>query len=373
MVYADETWTPDGNYVVWDSAKMQYHCYRLSSTGMTELWVTEVQPSQYPWGSTTGGLGCFAYGNMYTAGYDGYIRCWDSATGEFKWEYYMGDTSETPMGTWSTTTGGGGQTAPTVADGKVYFSYGEHTPTQPLVRGATLNCIDAYTGEFIWSVESFASGLSVSGGCLYSDDFNTPYTYCYAKGKTETTVSAPDNTQTLGTGVLIKGSVLDQSPAQPGTPAISDEDMGTWMNYLHMQNATLINNPPFVRGVEVSLATLDPNFNYYSIGTVTCDQNGNYGLAWKPPVPGTYQIIATFAGSESYWASEATTYLNVEELSASGLMEPELTEPLGSTAETFTTTTQETFAITTELAIIAAVAVTAVIGVAAYLMLKKRK
>jgi len=369
----DQMFTEDGNYIAFDSATMKYHCFDLSSTGITELWVTQEQPGQYPWAGATGGMGCMAYGNMYTCGYDGYVRCWDLATGNLKWDYFVGSTSETPMGTWSTSPGLYGQGTPTAADGKIYFSHGEHSNTQPYARGATLTCIDAYTGEFLWNIEGQFSTITTANGYVYASDTYTGMTYCFGKGQTATKVSIQDDVIAKGDSVLIKGSVMDLSPAQSGTPAISDEDMITWMNYLHMQNATLINNPPFVRGIEVSLATLDPNFNYYPIGTVTCDQNGNYGLMWEPPVPGTYQIIATFAGSESYWASEATTYLGIEDLSASGLMEPELTEPAATSAETFTTTTQETFAITTEIAIIAAVAVASVIGVAAYWMLKKRQ
>ena len=29
-----------------------------------------------------------------------------------------------------------------------------------------------------------------------------------------------------------------------GVPAVADEDMSEWMDYLYMQNATLLNNPP---------------------------------------------------------------------------------------------------------------------------------
>ena len=38
-----------------------------------------------------------------------------------------------------------------------------------------------------------------------------------------------------GTTVMLRGTVIDMSPAQPGTPAISDESMDTWMDYLQLQ------------------------------------------------------------------------------------------------------------------------------------------
>jgi hypothetical protein len=65
--------------------------------------------------------------------------------------------------------------------------------------------------------------------------------------------------------------------------------------------------------VEVILETFDPNNNFYEIGRTTSDVEGNYGFAFVPEVPGTYQIFATFEGSESYGPSTATTYINVEE------------------------------------------------------------
>ena len=43
--------------------------------------------------------------------------------------------------------------------------------------------------------------------------------------------------------------------------------------------------------------------------------NGNYGLLFTPEIPGTYQIIATFDGS-NYGTSTATTYMAVGEAPA---------------------------------------------------------
>ena len=69
--------------------------------------------------------------------------------------------------------------------------------------------------------------------------------------------------------------------------------------------------PANAKGVAVTLDTIDPNGNLVHIGTTTSDMNGNYGFAYTPEVPGTYQIIATFAGSSAYGPSSGTTYLAV--------------------------------------------------------------
>jgi hypothetical protein len=94
-----------------------------------------------------------------------------------------------------------------------------------------------------------------------------------------------------------------------GTPAISDASMTAWMEYLFEGQA----KPTDATGVPVSLSAIDPNGNLVTIGTTTSDMNGNYGLLFKPDVPGTYQIIANFAGSKAYGPSTATTYLSIGE------------------------------------------------------------
>jgi hypothetical protein len=131
--------------------------------------------------------------------------------------------------------------------------------------------------------------------------------YDIGRGPSATTVSAPENVQPLNSPVLIKGTVTDQSIGAIGTPAISDSSMTPWMEYLYMQKP----KPTNATGVQVTLTTLDPNNNIETIGTVTSDTNGNYGISWTPPVPGLYKITATFSGTNSYWGSDSTTYLIV--------------------------------------------------------------
>ena len=41
-----------------------------------------------------------------------------------------------------------------------------------------------------------------------------------------------------------------------GVPAISDANMSVWMDYLYMQNATLLNSPPDCIGVPVTLTAI---------------------------------------------------------------------------------------------------------------------
>jgi hypothetical protein len=117
----------------------------------------------------------------------------------------------------------------------------------------------------------------------------------------------------MGTSVLIQGTVMDQSPAQPNTPCVSAGSMGTQMEYLHMQQpiAGIWNNAT-ITGIPVTLTAIDSNGNPIAIGTVTT--NGYYGTfayTWSPPKEDTYTITASFAGDDSYGSSSAATGLSI--------------------------------------------------------------
>jgi len=139
--------------------------------------------------------------------------------------------------------------------------------------------------------------------------------FVIGKGKSATTVTAPDVVVPKGNGIMIKGTVFDTSPAQPGTQCVSKESMSTWMAYLHDQwpidgfwhNET-------ITGVPVSLDATDPNGNSIHIGDVITDgYSGTFGFTWHPEISGQYTVMATFMGDDSYGSSFATTYATISE------------------------------------------------------------
>ena len=83
------------------------------------------------------------------------------------------------------------------------------------------------------------------------------------------------------------------------------------MEYLYEQQVM----PTNATGVTVSLDAIDPNGNYVHLGDVTTDLDGTYGLQVNPSMlqagPGTYKVIATFTGTNSYGASEAESYFTL--------------------------------------------------------------
>ena len=88
------------------------------------------------------------------------------------------------------------------------------------------------------------------------------------------------------------------------------------MDYLHMQNATLLNNPPKPNGVTVRLAAVGPSGDVIDIGTVTSDSGGLFKKTWTPQSEGEYTVYATFDGSNSYYGSYAETALSIIEAPA---------------------------------------------------------
>jgi hypothetical protein len=337
-----------------------------------------------------------AYGKLFHKGFGGKIYCHDLTTGKLLWTYWTGSSGfETPYGHWPF---GGGSV---VADGKIYAATGEHSPTQPNLRGEGLHVVDVETGEGVWNISGWYSGPAIADGYMVAYNGYDNQIYSFGKGLTETTITAPEAVQPLGALVLIKGTVTDQSPGDTclgipaaGTPAISDDYMTEWMEYLYMQKPI----PEDAEGVEVILTTLDPNGNTYELGRTTTDISGTFGCVVDPPVPGKYKIIATFEGSESYFSSTATSYFVVGEAPSAAQpiepepttpapteptptepepTEPEPTEPQPTEPEPTepepTEPAEAPLFSTTDLAIIAAVAVAAVIGIAAYWQLRKRK
>ncbi len=272
--------------------------------------------------------GYAAYGNLYVGGYGGELMCFDLKTGNLKWKYnntFSGD--QTPWGLYPLFIAG-------IADGKVYCFTGEHSPNAPPYKGSRVRCIDAYTGEEVWTLLSwYAIGsfgeeaVPIADGYMAYLNVYDMQVYCIGKGPSATTLTASPKVTTTGSGVLIEGTVTDECAGAKrlvanglftSIPAMSDENMGPWMEYLYMQKPI----PGDAKGVQVKLSALDPNGNSQDLGTVTTDLSGSYSLLWTPPVPGKYTITATFAGSGSYWPSYAETAIGVTAAPAASVTPP---------------------------------------------------
>ena len=277
------------------------------------LFKSETFP--YPWDKP--GFGAYdstsAYGMLFRNAYAAvYAVSWD--TGKIVWSYESPNNPfETPYTDPNGTTVSSWNGGMLVADGKIYISNTEHTPSQPITRGWKLHCINATTGEGIWNITGSMSVGPIADGYLTASDSYDGYSYVFGKGKSATTVTATPAVITNGATVLVQGTVLDQSPAQPETPCVSKESMTTQMEFLHMQLPIdgMLHNVAMT-GVPVTLTAIDQNGNPTNIGTATTSAYyGTFEMAWTPPSEGTYKIIAAFEGDESYGSSGASTATTV--------------------------------------------------------------
>jgi len=255
-----------------------------------------------------------AYGKLISQNYDGRVYAWDLQTGKMVWNFYHGDAGlERATQSWPFFHG------QAVADGKVFAPSGEHSGDSPYARGNKLFVLDVNTGKQIWNITGWYSnqgGTSnigpIADGYLVALDHYDGMLDCFGKGQTATTVTTSQGVIANGSTVLIQGTVTDQSPGSAtslgipvaGTPAISDQWMTPWMEYLYKQQPL----PLQATGVPVKLQALRPDGTIVDIATVTSDISGNFKYLWTPPdVDCLYTIVATFDGSNSYFGSAAST------------------------------------------------------------------
>jgi hypothetical protein len=314
MVYAGQ-----GAYIVADGKTfeqcMDFRVRAIDIVTGSVAWTSD-QLTDYPWefgiyhqAFSWGPNGGAGGTQIYIPVWDGYVYCYDAATGKRLWRAFTTNNTESGMGhnvPWATML---------LADDKLYFSTGEHTAPTPLPRGGQLYCVNAETGERIWTMDDFwglGSSFSMQGGGIssgmmwYSNKYDG-CVYMFGKGETATTVSVQQDVIANGASVLIKGTVTDQSPGAKDTPAVSDDSQATWMGYLY-QNKPM---PTNATGVPVTLLAMRSDGTPIDIAHVTSDSMGHYEYTWTPPDQDTYKVLAVFEGSDSYYTSSAQTALGV--------------------------------------------------------------
>jgi hypothetical protein len=257
-----------------------------------------------------------AYGKLYFTGYSGILYCYNMKDGKLLWTYGNGGPGnsttsglETPWGNYPTFIS-------TIADGKVYLCTTEHSPNSPLYKDAEFRAINATDGKEIWKIMQYANNMyggpaAVADGYLVFYNGYDQQIYGLGKGPSATTVTAPNVAVSLGTAIVIQGTVTDisvgtkqdeQAARFPnGVPAVSDAGQQLWMQYVYMQKP----RPTDTVGVPVSIDVIDSNGSRRNIGTATSDADGMFSFTWTPDAQGSYNVVATFAGSESYWPSYA--------------------------------------------------------------------
>jgi hypothetical protein len=312
-----------------------------------------------------------AYGNLYCAGFDGILYAYNLTDGSLAFTYGNGGPGNSTYAGLGTSYGEYPLFVDVVADGKIYVATTEHSPNSPWYKNVRYRCVNATTGEEIWTLMGWGTGMYAGGYDIIADGFFVfanmydMQIYTVGKGPSALTVTAPDVGVELGKSLAIRGTVTDiaagtkqgaQAARFPnGVPAVSDDSMGAWMEYVYMQKPL----PTNTIGVEVTLSVLDSNNNFREIGKTTSDSNGFYSFQYTPEISGKYNVYASFAGTESYWPSHAETAFVVD--------------PAPETPTTEVPQQQATMTDTYVLAGIAAIILAiAIVGAAILLTLRKR-
>jgi len=243
---------------------------------------------------------------------------------------------------------------------KVTNSHGDQ-----LFRGANLYALNTTTGQPVWSINGFydqghAGGDAIADGYFVTFNGYDNQIYVFGQGPSKTTVNAPNIDVTTATPVSITGSVTDISAGSQqdavaanypnGLPAVSDASQSNFMESVYMQQPM----PTNITGVPVTLSVIDSNGNYRQIGTTTTNAMGNYGFSWTPDIPGDYTVIATFAGSGSYYSSSASAYFHASTV-------PTATPVVTAASNLATTTDLMTYIVAAAVAIIIAIAIVGIL------------
>ncbi len=332
----DKTWTPPSDWAagnltisasavslngeggvltMWSKEERKY--YGFSTDTGDFLWVTD-KPEYYLqiYVSTTSAI---VYDKLYSSGASGVLYSYDIKTGDLVWEYHADDPYSEILWAndwWNKIL--------FITDGKVYIGHEEHSPIDPRFRGAPFVALNASTGEIIWRIngafrQSHWGGHAIIGDSIIAtQDTYDQRVYGIGKGPSAVTVTASPKVSVKGSSVIIEGMITDKSPGTKnddltlrfpnGVAAVSDESMGDWMLYVYKQ----FPRPTNTTGVPVTLDVIDANGNYRNIGATNSDSSGMFTFTWKPDIEGTYTVIATFAGTKSYWPSYTQTSFAVD-------------------------------------------------------------
>jgi len=177
----------DGIYTLYVSETQEFYGYSLA-TGQ-KLWgPTSIAVPNNPWSyyvDTT----MIAYGHLYSIDFGGNVFSINDKTGVIEWSLNLGSSGyQTPYGVWPLSN------FYAIADGKIYVG-GGHLYSPPIFDGARLYCINATSGERIWDMPTFcisnSGAAAISDGYLVVPNAYDNQLYCYGKGPSKITVTAP--------------------------------------------------------------------------------------------------------------------------------------------------------------------------------------
>ena len=261
-------------------------------------------------------------------GFGGDITGFNVTNGQVLWTWTTPDSGlETVYGNYPLWVGF--NLDPTVAGGEVLIG-GGHEYNPPMFQGSQLWAVNTTSGKTEWSILGFdtEAAAAVSDGVMVDYNSYDCQIYAYSMGPAQITVNAPSVGVTTQTPITISGTITDISAGSKqeavaanfpsGLPCVSDSSMSNWMEYVYMQQQ----KPTNTTGVPITISVIDSNGNNRVIGTTTSTIYGTYSLTWTPDISGDYTVIADFAGTQSYYPSEAATAFHSSEPVATASPQP---------------------------------------------------
>jgi outer membrane protein assembly factor BamB len=313
-------------FTMYDKEEIQWVGFSVDNG--TKLWQTQSEVDFNYYADVGLTRYAVANGKLYSAGYAGVLYCYDLNTGQQLWNYtalagldagYPGF----PLGIGA------------ISDGKVFLYTTEHSANAPHLKGVQFRWVNATTGAEIWTIDGYGTnnGFAIADGYFVYLNLYDLQIYNVGKGPSQITVTASPKVSTEGSSVIIEGSVTDiatgtkqteQAARFPnGVPAVSDDSMSAWMDYVYMQKP----RPTDTKGVPVTLSVIDSNNNERVIGQTTSNDDGFFTFNYTPDITGQYTVFASFEGSKSYWPSHAVTSFAVDATAPTATPSPVAAQP----------------------------------------------
>ncbi len=265
--------------------------YAFNATSGNIIWTFNPQIESDGYFVTGPAIG---YGMIYEMNKDGNLYALDQATGTLVWKYKGPDSSLLWPG------------MPTVADGKVYVTTGEVAMYGGQVGVSEFACLNAYTGQIIWTLPTEALAPRESDIVAYGNLYMIP-------GNVTTSVDAisgneysrfdeiwciGSNATQVSNWPMWRADAVHSSTAQVGPSSLS-------LAWKFSTNGSVISSPSVVDGI-VYVGSEDKNI--YAVGA------WSGSLIWKFP---TQDVVVSspavvngkvYTGCEDGWVYSLNAY-----------------------------------------------------------------
>jgi outer membrane protein assembly factor BamB len=302
----------DGRYFQGGTDDNTLYCFNAANGQILWTYTPPSDPNGY---FTTGPA--LAYGNVYEMNKDGYLYAINQATGNLVWKYKGPDS----MLVWPG--------MPTIADSKVYVTTGEKMEYNAPSETSEYACLNASTGQVIWTLPiealppresaivaygtlyiipgSVTTAVDTTSGTEYSTD-----SQLWAIGATSTPTPTPPMTPTptatmtptptptsgatitpIPTSTVSNWTMWRADPTHSSTATVGPSNLT--LAWKFTTKGSVISSPSIVDGV-VYAGSQDKNI--YSINA----ENGN--LIWKYTTGGPVISSPAVAGGKVFVGSE---------------------------------------------------------------------